>query len=222
MTSWTPTWRTCSQCRTKPDLLAVTIAEQAPKTEVEPCADVTASVGNVPLAARTDRGRACVTRGSTSLRARKRSGTLDRSVVDLSAIRPIREGSTAAPPESLDAHPHDLSVIAEAIEALRQCADLCMRCADACSCEHDVGRAKCIRLHLGCAKLCVVANRVLWRRTGQDAAGIRRTLEACIAVSRRCGEECSGQHGHSDHVGICAEARRACEQACQALLQAMG
>lgn len=66
----------------------------------------------------------------------------------------------------------------------------CTQCADSCLSEQDIAAlAKCIRLNLDCADVCVATGRVLSRQTEYDANVTWSLVEACIAACRSCGEE---------------------------------
>jgi hypothetical protein len=126
----------------------------------------------------------------------------------------------------LETHPRtfelDAAQLAEAIEALIDCANTCTQCADACLAEDDAGTlAKCIRLNLDCADICNTTSRVVSRQTEYDAEVTRPLLEACVAACRSCGDECAGHAGHMEHCRICSEQCRRCEDACRGLLDAM-
>jgi hypothetical protein len=126
----------------------------------------------------------------------------------------------------LDTYPRtfnvDAGLLASTIDALLDCANTCTQCADACLSEGDAtALAKCIRLNLDCADVCGTTGRVVSRQTEYDANVTRPLLEACIAVCRSCGDECSSHADHMAHCQICAASCRACEQACQDLLAAI-
>jgi uncharacterized membrane protein len=128
--------------------------------------------------------------------------------------------------QMLDTYPRsfnlDAGVLAAAIEALSDCAQACTACADDCLSEEQVqDLIKCIRLNLDCADVCAATIRVVSRQTEYDANVTRPLLEACIAVCRSCGDECSSHAEMHEHCRICAEACRRCEQACQELLSEM-
>jgi hypothetical protein len=128
----------------------------------------------------------------------------------------------------LETYPTDLNVdidiLVRCIEACRECGQTCTQCADACLGEPDRPQdlARCIRLNLDCADVCMVTARMLSRRTGYDADLGRAMLEACAVACRVCGDECEhhAEHGMA-HCRICAESCRACEEACRALLSAI-
>ena len=130
--------------------------------------------------------------------------------------------------EMLNAYPADLgkvdtTALAECIDACFVCAQACTACADACLAEETVrDLAKCIRTDLDCADICATTGRVLSRHTGYDAVVTRALLSACKAACRSCGDECEQHADMHAHCRICAEACRRCEQACDALLAALG
>lgn len=70
----------------------------------------------------------------------------------------------------------------------------------------------CIRT--GIATTCAATVEVLSRHTGYDANITRAQLAACKA----CGDECAQHAEMHEHCRICADACRACEQACADLL----
>lgn len=126
----------------------------------------------------------------------------------------------------LDTYPRSFNVdsgqLAQAIEALVDCANTCTQCADACLSESNAGElVKCIRLNLDCADVCATTSRVVSRQTDYDANVTRPVLEACMAACRSCGDECERHAPHMDHCRICAEQCRRCEDACRSLLAAM-
>ncbi len=128
----------------------------------------------------------------------------------------------------LDAYPRDFNVDADVliacIEACYDCAQACTQCADDCLSEQGKQEhlAKCIRLNLDCADICLSAGRSVSRQTEYDANVTRAILEACAQACTSCGDECA-QHGENgmNHCRVCAEQCRRCEQACQDLLQAI-
>jgi hypothetical protein len=127
----------------------------------------------------------------------------------------------------LDTHPRpfglDAGLLAEAIDALSDCAQACDACADACLGEGSVADlVRCVRLDLDCADICAATKRVLSRQTEYDGAVSRAQVQACVQVCRSCAQECErhGEHGMA-HCRVCAEACRRCEQACVRLLEAM-
>jgi hypothetical protein len=96
--------------------------------------------------------------------------------------------------DMLDTYPRtfnvDADLLARTIEALIECANTCSQCADACLSEDSVADlAKCIRLNLDCAEVCLVTSRSLSRQTEYDANLTRPLLEACAAACKSCGDE---------------------------------
>ena len=128
--------------------------------------------------------------------------------------------------QMLETYPRDVNVdlglLARAIEALEDCAYTCTQCADSCLAEPNIARlAKCIRLTLDCADVCVATRRVISRRTEYDANVTRVLLEACIAACRSCGEECERHAQHMAQCRVCAESCRQCDETCRELLAAV-
>jgi hypothetical protein len=128
--------------------------------------------------------------------------------------------------EMLETYPRtfnvDAGVLERAIEALVECANTCTQCADACLSEEDPAPlAKCIRLNLDCADICAATARTVSRQTEYDANVTVPLVEACIAVCRSCGDECDGHAEHMAHCAVCRDSCRACQQACEALLDAI-
>ena len=126
----------------------------------------------------------------------------------------------------LESHPRpgnvDRQMLTECIEECYACAQACTSCADACLSEDMVAELRrCVSLNLVCADVCSATGAVLTRRTGYDAPTSKAQLEACREACRTCAEECERHAGMHEHCRICAEACRRCEQACQALLDAM-
>jgi hypothetical protein len=63
------------------------------------------------------------------------------------------------------------------IEACFDCAQSCSACADACLGESSVADlARCIRLNLDCADVCIAMGRVLSRQQHADGRVIRSQL----------------------------------------------
>ena len=109
------------------------------------------------------------------------------------------------------------SLLAEAIEALFDCAQACTACADACLAESGLeDLVRCIRLNLHCADICTTTGRLLSRQEAPELA--RAMLETCALACKLCGDECVGHASHMEHCRICAEACRRCEDACRRLL----
>ncbi len=128
--------------------------------------------------------------------------------------------------EMIDAYPAEINLdrgaIADAVEALIDCAQACTACADACLSEELIDKLrKCIRSDLDCADICETTARVLSRHTGYDANITRAQLQACIQACNSCGDECERHAPMHEHCRICAQACRRCAEACQTLLAKM-
>jgi CHAD domain-containing protein len=135
----------------------------------------------------------------------------------------MKEEETHAVREMIDTYPAEINtdraLIADAVEALIDCAQACTACADACLSEEQIDQLrKCIRSDLDCADICETTARVLSRHTGYDANVTRAQLQACIQVCNSCGDECERHVERHEHCRICAQACRRCAEACQALL----
>lgn len=117
----------------------------------------------------------------------------------------------------------DVTVLAACVEACFDCAQACTTCADACLGEregHHLTRlARCIRLNLHCADVCLTTGRLLSRQEAPELA--RAIVEACALACRLCAEECEKHAQSMEHCRLCAEACRQCERACQDLLAAL-
>ena len=126
----------------------------------------------------------------------------------------------------LDAYPGavtaDAGMLADAIDALSDCAQACIADADADLREQDPAEmVKCIRLCLDCTDVCAATLGVVSRQGDSGAAVTRPLLEACVAICKSCGDECERHARHHAHCRVCAEACRRCEQACSELLGAL-
>jgi hypothetical protein len=117
----------------------------------------------------------------------------------------------------------DAAVLARCIDECAACQATCTICADASLAEDDVrAMERCLRLCLDCADACVATGRIASRQTSPDQATQLRTLDACRTACRACAEECERHADHHEHCRLCAEECRRCEQACDALLAALG
>jgi hypothetical protein len=124
----------------------------------------------------------------------------------------------------LDSHPErrsgDNRLLADTIETLLDCAQICSACADACLAEPAAADlTECVRRNLDCADMCTATARILSRSgTPVDARpegiGIYALLDACAQVCRSCADECADHAEHHEHCRICAQACRLAEQAC--------
>jgi hypothetical protein len=115
--------------------------------------------------------------------------------------------------------PVEANDLAEAIDALTNCAAACTACADACLGEEHVDQMRaCIRSDLACADLCDVTARFLTRTGGYDIPVVRNLLEATIKACSTCGEICESHADMHKHCRVCADACRRVEQAAQRIL----
>ena len=116
----------------------------------------------------------------------------------------------------------DLDVLADAIDAMGDCAQSCAADNAADLGEHDLAEmVRCIRLCMDCADICTAAQAVTSRLVEYDPAILRPLLESCAASCRSCGDECERHAAMHAHCRVCAQACRRCEQACRALLAAL-
>jgi hypothetical protein len=126
--------------------------------------------------------------------------------------------------EMLDTHPQaadiETGVLADALDALKDCALVCVADAYADLVEPNVtDMVECIRLCLDCVDICTANVGVLSRPTDLEVNVTKPLLEACVAVCKACGDECEQHAQRHDHCRICAEECRRCENACRRLLR---
>jgi hypothetical protein len=129
--------------------------------------------------------------------------------------------------EMLEAHPVpaqiDRDVLARCIDQCLACAQSCTGCADADLAEDDVAEMRrCIRLCLDCADVCDATRNVLSRQTEYVAETARAQVSSCREFCGACAEECERHADHHEHCRICAVECRRCEEACFAVLDAIG
>ena len=117
----------------------------------------------------------------------------------------------------------DTSALVECIEAAFECEQACTACADACLDEEgDMDLRHCIRTDLDCADVCSTTGRMISRQTKPSWDLLRAQVGACLRACQECGEECRRHADHHEHCRVCGEACRRCEEACDALLNALG
>jgi hypothetical protein len=97
--------------------------------------------------------------------------------------------------QMLDTYPRtlvvDASVLAAAVDAIRDCAQACAADTDADLNEQNLAEmVKCIRQCLNCTDVCTATGRVLSRLAEYDADATRPLLESCVAICKSCGDEC--------------------------------
>jgi hypothetical protein len=129
--------------------------------------------------------------------------------------------------EMLEAHPWpsqlDRDLLARCIDECLACLQSCTACADADLAEDDVAEMrKCIRLCLDCADACDATLRLLSRQTEFVASAARAQVAACWELCAICARECERHADHHEHCRICGESCRRCEEACSAVLDAIG
>jgi hypothetical protein len=129
--------------------------------------------------------------------------------------------------QMLEAHAQptgvDLDARVRCIEACSDCTAVCTSCADANLSESDLqAMVTCVRRCLDCADVCAATGRIVTRQTASDVGVERAAVEACVAACRASREECARHAEHHEHCRICAEVCDRCEQACTALLAALG
>jgi hypothetical protein len=116
-------------------------------------------------------------------------------------------------------HGLDTAVLAEAIEAISGASQACTACADACLDEYNLHR-DCVTACLTCADVCDVTARVLSRSARWERTIAAVLVEACARASSSCASHCEHHADTAKHCGVCAEACRRAERACQQLLTA--
>src|SRR3954452_1801782 len=129
--------------------------------------------------------------------------------------------------EMLEAHPWpaqlDRDLLAPCIDECLACLQTCTACADADLAESDVAEMRPgLRLCLDCADVCDATLRLLSRQTDYVASAARAQVASCWELCSICARECERHADHHEHCRICGEACRRCEQACSALLDAIG
>jgi hypothetical protein len=128
--------------------------------------------------------------------------------------------------QMLDTYPNaagvDAGVLAAAIDALSDCAQVCVADVDADLSEQNLAEmVTCIRLCLDCADVCTATLGVTSRQASYDPDVTGPLLQACVAICKSCGDECERHAPHMAHCRVCLEACRRCEQACRELLAAL-
>jgi hypothetical protein len=127
----------------------------------------------------------------------------------------------------LETHPRpaqfDRAVLARCIDECLACLQSCIACADACLAEDDVAEMRrSIRLCLDCADTCDATLRVLSRQTDNVVETARAQVASCRELCGLCAAECERHADHHEHCRLCAEQCRRCEEACSAVLDAIG
>lgn len=126
----------------------------------------------------------------------------------------------------IESHPAgsdlDIDELANCITHCYSCAQTCTTCADACLSEDNLQMlARCIRLNLDCADVCVATGAVLSRLGSANEELLRNQLRACKAACDVCGSECDKHSQQHEHCRICADSCRKCADACDQLLSSI-
>jgi len=116
-------------------------------------------------------------------------------------------------------HGLDTAVLAEAIEAISGASQASTACADACLDEYNLHR-DCVTACLTCADVCDVTARVLSRTARWERTIVAAMVETCARACSSCASHCEHHADVAKHCGVCAEACRRAERACQQLLTA--
>jgi hypothetical protein len=113
-----------------------------------------------------------------------------------------------------------IELYAEALSALRTCAEVCTACADAClgEPEHLERLRRCIRANLDCSDVCAATARVLVRQTETPNDLVQNQLHTCVLACQLCGDECDAHADMHEHCRVCAETCRHCQERCNFLL----
>jgi hypothetical protein len=115
----------------------------------------------------------------------------------------------------------DAVLLAEAIEALEDCAQACIACADSClGASRERDRVECVTACLNCADVCTTVCRILTRQAGYDDTIGRSMTEASGRVLKVCADACKAHAVYDKHARICEEVCGRAEQAIQRLLVA--
>jgi hypothetical protein len=135
--------------------------------------------------------------------------------------------TTTLSKEILETHPWpaqlDRDLAARCIDECLACLQTCTACADADLAEDDVAEMRrCIRLCLDCADACDATLRLLSRQTEYVASTARAQVAACLELCAICAGECERHADHHEHCRICGQSCRRCEEACSAVLDAIG
>jgi hypothetical protein len=118
--------------------------------------------------------------------------------------------------------PVDPNIVADAVNALSDCAQACTVDVDADLGASNVsGMVRCVRLCLHCADVCSTTSRNLCRPAEYQAQVTVPLLEACLAICKACADECEEHAELHEHCRFCAEACRSCERQCRKLLLAL-
>ncbi|MDB5051508.1 MAG: four-helix bundle copper-binding protein [Fibrobacteres bacterium] len=108
--------------------------------------------------------------------------------------------------------------ISKVIQTSLECAQACDSCASQALSELENGNmARCIRLCMDCAEICLENVRLIRRDSELQIALCHLCMEACDL----CAEECRRHARSVDVCRICAEACELCAVACKNMARAM-
>jgi hypothetical protein len=116
-------------------------------------------------------------------------------------------------------HGIDTAVLGECIEATLACAQSCTACADACLDEYNLQRDCIVACHT-CADVCNTTARLLSRSARWDRPTVTALVDAAARACSVCAGLCEQHADTTKHCGVCADACRRAEKACQQLITA--
>jgi len=118
-------------------------------------------------------------------------------------------------------HP-EMDAILRSAHACFTCLQTCLTCADACLSEPHVDKlTACIRINLDCADVCHATGSLLLRLGRTEPQPLQSQVAACIEACRVCAIECRRHAEMHEHCRICADACKACHDACAEMLRSM-
>jgi hypothetical protein len=113
----------------------------------------------------------------------------------------------------------DMMLMQEAIDACSMSMQACTMCSDAMAGMEGMG--VCASRCAMCSDVCMTMMRMMMRPAGMDRTAMIAMLEACIAMTAACMEECRSHAEMSATCAMCADACEATNAACSALLASM-
>ena len=103
---------------------------------------------------------------------------------------------------------------------MQACMDACAACEQACTvCSTQL--MDCAPACMNCADMCGTMMRTMLRMQGMTAPVMMAMLDACIAMCQMGEDECRAHADESPVCAMCADAYRACMDACMAVKSAM-
>ncbi|GAA2754373.1 hypothetical protein [Amnibacterium kyonggiense] len=113
----------------------------------------------------------------------------------------------------------DMMKMQEAIDACSMSMQACTMCADAMGGMEGMG--VCASRCAMCSDVCMTTMRMMMRPAGMERTAMVAMLEACIAMTAACMEECRTHADMSATCAMCADACEGTNAACSALLASM-